>query len=172
MNLEQTIFDTLEQARQEILANMAAQHENASGRTSRGFRTEAYTGGIRLVLAHDEFATIQCEPNPPKDLKSVQVGVAPLETLEIGYDSKSGVPRGFYYIIKQWTRDKGIQFGKESERQTFAYFVAQHIAEHGTKRSREHVKIYDIPAKKAEYKIRTDIRAAIAAQIHAVQSNF
>ena len=168
MNLEQTIFDILEQARQEILANMAAQHENASGRTSRGFRTEAYTGGIRLVLAHEEFATIECKPNGNG---SVQVGVAPLETLEIGH-AAGKVPHGFYYIIKQWTRDKGIEFGKESERQTFAYFVSRKIAKQGTRRSREHVKIYDIPVKKAEYKIRTDIRAAIAAQIHAVQSNF
>lgn len=168
MSLEQTIFEALEQARHEILANMAAKNENASGRTSRGFRTETYAGGVRIVLAHEEFATIECKPNGEG---SVQVGVAPLETLEIG-KAAGKVPHGFYYIIKQWTRDKGIEFGKESERQTFAYFASRKIAKRGTRRSREHVQVYDIPAKKAERSIRTDIRAAIAAQIHAVQSNF
>ena len=169
MDLKRDIFAILEQARAEIQANMAANNENASGRTSRGFRTEEYDGGVRLVLAHEEYANIPCKP---RGEGSVRVGVAPLRTLEIGY--KGGkVPRGFYYIIKQWTRDKGMQFGRESERQTFAYFVAQKIAKSGTLRNKRHVRIYGVPLSKAQFKIEQDIRAVVAAQINRVaKSNF
>lgn len=169
MDLKKSIVTILSQAKAEIQANMAANHENASGRTSRGFRVEEYDGGVRLVLAHEEYANIPCKP---RGEGSVRVGVAPLQTLEIGY--KGGkVPKGFYYIIKQWTRDKGMQFGRESERQTFAYFTARKIAKSGTKRNRQHVRIYGIPVAKAQFQIENDIRAVLTAQINRVaKSNF
>lgn len=169
MDLHDEILAVLAQAKAEIQANMDANNENASGRTRRGFRVEEYNGGMRLILAHEEFAQVECKP---KGTGSVQVGVAPLQSLEIGR-SAGAVPKGFYYIIKQWTRDKGLSFGKESERQTFAYFVAKKIAKQGTRRNAQHVKVYDIPVKKAQYDIRTDIRAAIQGAItEAVKSNF
>lgn len=169
MELREEILAVLAQAKAEIQANMAAQRENASGRTSRGFRVEEYNGGMRLILAHEEYATIECKP---RGVGSVRVGVAPLQSLEIGRTG-GAVPKGFYYIIKQWTRDKGFAFGSESERQTFAYFVAQKIAKQGTRRNMQHVKVYDIPVKKATWQIRTDIRAAVAGAVtEAAQSNF
>ena len=169
MDLRGEISAVLQQARAEIQANMAAKGINASGRTSRGFRVEDYDGGIRLVLAHEEFADIPCLP---KGQGSVRVGVAPLQSLEIGRDG-GRAPKGFYYIIKQWTRDKNLSFGKESERQTFAYFLARKIAREGTERHRKHEQIYDIPVKKAQYGIRRDIRAAVAGAImDAAKSNF
>lgn len=169
MDLHDEILAVLAQAKAEIQANMDANNENASGRTRRGFRVEEYNGGMRLVLAHEEFAQVECKP---KGTGSVQVGVAPLQSLEIGRTG-GAVPKGFYYIIKQWTRDKGFTFGRESERQTFAYFVAQKIAKHGTRRSMQHVKVYDIPVKKAQWQIRTDIRAAVSgAVMEAAKSNF
>lgn len=169
MELRAQISAILQQARTEIQANMANKGINASGRTSRAFRVEDYAGGIRLVLAHEDFVNIPCEP---KGNGSVQVGVAPLETLEVGHAGGS-VPKGFYYIIKQWTRDKGIQFGKESERQTFAYFLSRRIARNGTRRHSQPVEVYSEPVKKAQTQIRNDIRTAISTAImNAAKTNF
>ena len=172
MTLEQDILSVLTQARNEIQANMQSKGINASGRTSRGFIVEKYDGGLRLVLRHDETATIQCAPRPPKGLDSVTVGTAPLNTLEVGIDGIKRPPRGFYYMIKQWTRDKGLQFTSESERQTFSYFTARKIVKFGTGRHRRPEQVYDIPVAKAQYNIRRDIRAAISgAMIESVQTN-
>lgn len=50
------------------------------------------------------------------------------EVLESG--RKGGkVPKGFYQIIQQWVKDKGIQVDKPK---TFSYFVARKIAREGT----------------------------------------
>lgn len=169
MTLQEDIIRILTQARDEIQANMQSKNINASGRTSRGFAVEPYKGGIRLVLKHEETAQVECKP---RGFGSVRVGTAPLSTLEIGRPGGK-VPRGFYYMIKQWTRDKGLQFASESERQTFSFFAARKIAKVGTKRNREHVKVYDTPVKKAQYEIKKDIRAAVAGAItQAAKSNF
>ena len=169
MDLHDEILAVLAQAKAEMQANMDANNENASGRTRRGFRVEEYNGGMRLVLAHEEFAQVECKP---KGTGSVQVGVAPLQSLEIGRGA-GAVPKGFYYIIKQWTRDKGLSFGKESERQTFAYFVAKKIAKQGTHRNAQPAMVFSVPINKAQTQIRTDIRAAIAGAIfNAAKTNF
>lgn len=169
MTLEQDILRILTQAKTEIQANMARKGINASGRTSRGFRVEKTQDGMRLVLAHDETAQVECKPN---GFGSVTVGTAPLATLEIGRPG-GRVPRGFYYMIKQWTRDKGLTFASESDRQTFSYFTAKKIVREGTKRNRQHVQVYDVPLKKAEFEIKNDIRASVSNAItEAAKSNF
>ena len=172
MTLEQDILSVLTKARNEIQANMQSKGINASGRTSRGFVVEKYDGGLRLILRHDETATIQCAPRPPKGLTSITVGTAPLNTLEVGIDGIKRPPRGFYYMIKQWTRDKGLQFASESERQTFSYFTARKIIKQGTARHRNPVDVWSIPVKKAQATLQNDIRAAIGAQIHKAVTNF
>ena len=43
------------------------------------------------------------------------------------------VPKGFYYIIREWSMAKGIPFASRSELNTFAHFTAKKIAEKGTK---------------------------------------
>lgn len=169
VGLHKDIVSVLEQCKAEIQATMAAKGINASGRTSRGFRVEEYSGGIRLVLAHEEHATIECKP---RGMGGVQVGVAPLQTLEIGRPG-GRVPKGFYYIIKQWTRDKGLSFGKESERQTFAYFLSRKIAREGTRRHAEKVQVYDLPVKKAKSIIMSDLRTAVTnVMVEVTKSNF
>lgn len=173
MTLEQDIIRVLTQAKDEIQANMASKRINASGRTSRGFRVEVYNGGIRLVLAHDETATITCAPRPPQGLSSVQVGTAPLSTLEVGMDGIKGrPPRGFYYMIKQWTRDKGLTFASESERQTFSYLTARKIIKEGTRRNTHHEDVYSTPLQKAQAELQKDIRTYITGAVYeAAQKN-
>ena len=168
MTLEQDIIRVLTQAKDEIQANMASKRINASGRTSRGFRVEMYNGGIRLVLAHDETAQVECKP---RGFGSVTVGTAPLSTLEIGRQG-GGVPRGFYYMIKQWTRDKGLTFASESERQTFSYFTARKIMKKGTQRNTHHEDVYSTPLQKAQAELQKDIRTYITGAVYeAAQTN-
>lgn len=168
MTLEEDILRILTQAKAEIQANMQSKGINASGRTSRGFAVETYNGGIRLVLNHDEVASVECKP---RGFGSVQVGTAPLSTLEIGREG-GRVPKGFYYMIKQWTRDKGLQFASESERQTFSFFTARKIAKQGTKRRTTPVNVWSEPVNKAQAIISKDIRAHIAGKIDAAITNF
>lgn len=170
MTLEEDILRVLTQAKAEIQANMQSKGINASGRTSRGFAVERYDGGLRLVLRHDETATVECKPN---GFGSVTVGTAPLSTLEVGIDGiHKRPPRGFYYMIKQWTRDKDLHFTSESERQTFSYFTARKIIKQGTKRHEHPVDVWSAPVNKARDTIQADIRAAIAGQIHTAVTNF
>ena len=169
MTLEQDILRILTQAKTEIQANMQSKGINASGRTSRGFVVEKTATGLQLVLRHEETATIECKP---RGFGSVQVGAAPLSTLEIGREG-GRVPRGFYYMIKQWTRDKGLSFTTESERQTFSYLTARKIVREGTGRRTNHVDVWSTPANKAKEAIQRDIRAAIAGAIYdAAKTNF
>lgn len=168
-DLRKDIIAVLNQCKAEIQANMAAKHINASGRTSRGFVVRETAENITFVLSDTEKATIECKP---RGVGSIQVGVAPLDTLEVGRPA-GGVPRGFYYIIKQWTRDKGLRFGTESERQTFAYFAARKIAREGTGRNRQHVQVWKIPVNRAVGELKADIRTHVQqAVINAAQSKY
>lgn len=68
------------------------------------------------------------------------------EVLESG--RKGGkVPKGFYQIIQQWVKDKGIQVDKPK---TFSYFVARKIAREGTQLYRNGGR-GDIYSKEIEY---------------------
>lgn len=68
------------------------------------------------------------------------------EVLESG--RKGGkVPKGFYQIIQQWVKDKGIQVDKPK---TFSYFVAKKIAREGTQLYRNGGR-GDIYSKEIEY---------------------
>ena len=170
MTLAEDILRILTQAKDEIVAAKQDKGINASGRTARGFAVEQDATGMRLVLRHDETATVECKP---RGLGSVEVGTAPLSTLEVGIAGIAKPPRGFYYIIKQWTRDKGLVFASESERQTFSYFTAQKIIKKGTRRHEQPVEVYSEPVKKATEAIKKDIRAAVqGAIVEAAKTNF
>ena len=76
-------------------------------------------------------------------------------------------------MIKQWTRDKGLSFATEGERQRFSYFAARKIAAHGTKRRTNPEDVWSTPLRKAEEQLRTDIRMYITGAVQeAVQKNF
>lgn len=144
MDIKQEIITLLARARDGIRANMDAKKINASGRTSASLRIEEYDGGIRLVGGGE--------------------GAAPIPTLEIGHEG-GNVPRGFYYIIKQWTRDKGLAFASESERSTFAYFLSRKIEREGTLRSKDPVDVYSSVTTEAVGKISDALRRYVSSEI-------
>ena len=152
--LKSDIIKVLDQTRDEIRANMQAKGVNASGRTSASLRVEEYATGVRLVGGTDGTHTI---PDSPAIYGS---DTAPIPTLEVG--RKGGdVPRDFYYILRQWSKDKGITFATESERNTFAYFLARKIARTGTRRNSVPEDVYSSPVMNARARIDEILRASM-----------
>lgn len=144
----QNIAQILLQARDEIRANMQAKGINASGRTSAALEVVQGGGKIELIKAQGQNA--------------------PFGTLQYGR-SGGRVPAGFYEILKQWSRDKGLSFGTETERGTFAYFLARKIAREGTNRNRTpRNDIYDEPLAKAVDGVRQEARKHVIDGIKAV----
>lgn len=144
----QNIAQILLQARNEIRANMQAKGINASGRTSAAL--EVVQGGGKIALI------------------KTQGQNAPFGTLQYGR-AGGRVPAGFYDILKQWSRDKGLSFSSEQERGTFAYFLARKIAREGTQRHRSpRNDIYDEPLEKAVDGVRQEARKYILGTIKAV----
>ena len=158
--LESEIIKVLTETRDEIRANMEAKRINASGRTSESLRVETYEGGVRLVGGYNKTRDV---PNSPGIYGSE---TAPIPTLEFGREGGK-VPRGFYYIIKDWTIAKGLSFENESERATFAYFVAKKIAREGTRRNDNHADVYSTPTVKAKERINEILRQSIANTVNA-----
>ena len=144
MDIRQDIEAILERCKADIETNMETQDVNASGRTAGSLAVVSDNEGLRLGLFGNAHA--------------------PLWTLEVGR-AGGRVPAGFYEIIKQWTRDKGLQFATESERGTFAYFVARKIAREGTQRHRLPVDVYSTPAKAARNEIESVLRRMVKVGI-------
>lgn len=151
--LAQSIAQILLQARDEIRANMRTQGINASGRTSAALQVR--TDGTRVQLV------------------KVSGNNAPFQTLQYGR-AGGRVPAGFYDIIKQWTRDKGLTFSSETERGTFSYFVARKIALQGTERHNSpNTNVYSEPIKKATETIGQEVRKYVLQSITAsIKANF
>lgn len=148
-DLKGQIADALTQTRDEIRANMEAKRINASGRTSASLRVDEYPLGVRLVGGSDRTHTI-----PPGIYAS---DTAPIPTLEVGR-AGGKVPRGFYYIIREWSKEKGLSFANESERNTFSYLVACKIASDGTRRNVTPADVYSTPVEKTKRTIADIIR--------------
>ena len=146
--LETDIIAILEQTRLQIQARMQAQKINASGRTSASIRVEQYDGGVRLVGGYNTTHSVQSSPFQ-LDVQDT----APIPTLEVGREGGK-VPRGFYYIIREWTREKGLSFANEQERATFAYFVARKIARTGTRRHVTNADVYSTPVVQAKDEVK------------------
>lgn len=142
--LREHIIGSLEDCKRAIQVRMDAEGINASGRTSSSFAVVEDGNNIRLVILRGD--------------------VAPLPTLEVGREGGK-VPKGFYEIILQWSRDKGIQFGKESERRTFAYFVSRKIAREGTIRNKQNVDVYSTIVSDAVRHIRQHTLADVTQYI-------
>lgn len=141
------IATILTQARDEIRTNMRVQGINASGRTSEALQVRKRGGVIELVKVAGENA--------------------PFYTLQFGR-AGGKVPSGFRDILYQWSIDKGIAFGSDRERNTFAFFLARKIAREGTRRHKQpNLKVYTIPLEKAEKGIAEAMRKYIIASINA-----
>lgn len=150
MDIRQNIAAILERCKADIETNMDTQDVNASGSTVGSLAVVSDNDGLRLGLFGNAHA--------------------PLGTLEVGR-AGGRVPAGFYQIIKQWTRDKGLSFTTESERGTFSYFVARKIAREGTQRHRLPLDVYSTPAKAARNEIESVLRNMIQAFVKtSVQS--
>ena len=161
---ETDIIRILSETRDKIRANMDAQKVNASGRTSASIRVEPYEGGVKLVGGTDSDHKIEDYPAILGTLDASDT--APIPTLEVGRVG-GNVPRGFYYIIREWSREKGLNFSSESERGTFAYFVARKIARSGTKRSTDPLDIYSTPVDEAKAKINEILRERLGRAVRA-----
>lgn len=155
MDIRNSILTILERCKSDIELNMDTQDVNASGRTVGSLAVVSDGAGVRLGLFGNTHA--------------------PLGTLEVGR-AGGKVPAGFYQIIKQWTREKGLQFDSESERGTFAYFVARKIAREGTQRHRLPVDVYSTPAKAArnaiESVLRNMIKVGIQTSLKTAKTHF
>jgi hypothetical protein len=148
MKIDEYIQQRLESLKTEILANMEAKKMNASGRTSASFRVEEYDKGFRLIGGGE--------------------GAAPIFTLEVGRPAGK-TPFGFTSILAQWSRDKGIAFSTEKERNTFAYFLGKKIAKEGTQRNKKNEDVYSTAVKSAVDDISKKLSVSIKEQI---QLNF
>lgn len=155
MDIRNSILTILERCKSDIELNMETQNVNASGRTVGSLAVVSDDKGFRLGLFGNSHA--------------------PLGTLEVGR-AGGRVPAGFYQIIKQWTREKGLQFVNDSERGTFAYFVARKIAREGTQRHRLPVDVYSTPTKAArndiEAVLRNMIQAFITTSVQSTKTHF
>jgi len=162
--LEDDIIRILSDTRDKIRANMESQKVNASGRTAASIRVEPYEGGVKLVGGTDSDHKIEDYPAILGTLDASDT--APIPTLEVGRVGGK-VPRGFYYIIREWSREKGLSFSSESERGTFSYFVARKIARSGTKRSIDPLDIYSTPVEEAKTKINAILKESLSRTVRA-----
>lgn len=139
------INDELLQLRQRIIDNHLRAGQKASGRTIQSLRVESSEDGGTLF------------------------GRKAFGTLETG--RKGGrVPAGFYQIILQWVKDKGIQVEKPK---TFAYFVARKIAREGTSLYRQggRADIYSNEIPKTVESIGKRIMGVLSMEVERINLN-
>ena len=105
--VQNIVFEELEDLRKRIISNIDSSGGRASGRTSESMRTDG-SENRGVLFGRMAFGTLETGRKPGK------------------------VPAGFYQIIKQWVIDKGISFDSQSERNSFAYLVSRKIAREGT----------------------------------------
>lgn len=105
--VQNIVFEELEDLRKRIISNIDSFGRRASGRTSESMRTDG-SENRGVLFGRMAFGTLETGRKPGK------------------------VPVGFYQIIKQWVIDKGISFDSQSERNSFAYLVSRKIAREGT----------------------------------------
>lgn len=144
-DLSANISSILTQARDEIRANMASKGINASGRTSAALQVRDVGGKIQLFK---------------------EAGYnAPFSTLQYGRKA-GGVPRGFFYIIQQWTRDKGFSFENEKNRNAFTAYVVNKVKTEGTNRyTNPQTDIYSMPIANAVERIKNMVSNAIISNV-------
>lgn len=105
--VQNIVFEELEDLRKRIISNIDSSGRRASGRTSESMCTDV-SENRGVLFGRMAFGTLETGRKPGK------------------------VPAGFYQIIKQWVIDKGISFDSQSERNSFAYLVSRKIAREGT----------------------------------------
>lgn len=139
----------------EIQANLETEGINATGNTSKSIRVEKTDTGFAIVKGGQGTKT------------------APMSTLEIGRPA-GRVPKGFWQILYQWSKDKGIEFSSDRKRQTFSYFLSKRIAEKGTLRHIEGgVNVYSAVLDGVVAKIQPRLNDIVKAEIvERITNNF
>lgn len=145
LNVSKVLSEELEALRQKIIENHLHAGQKASGRTIASLRVEV-DGNEGTLYGRKAFGT--------------------LETGRRG----GRVPRGFYHIILQWVKDKGIQVEKPK---TFAYFVARKIAMEGTSLYRQGGRddIYSNEIPKAVEAVLRRVTALYSADVESINLN-
>lgn len=92
------ILKNVELLKTEIQEQISAQGITASGKTASSIHIVQDDSGIRLVSDNSG---------------------APISTLEAGREGGK-IPFNFKDIIKEWSKDKGLSFASEEEREKFA----------------------------------------------------
>lgn len=142
---KKVVSEELQALRQKIIDNHLKAGQKASGKTIASLRIEVDDDGGTLF------------------------GRKAFGTLETG--RRGGrVPKGFYYIIQQWMKDKGIQVEKPK---TFAYFVARKIAREGTQLYRQGGRsdIYSNEIPKTTESVLSRITGLLGASVDSINYN-
>ena len=140
------VSDGLQGLRQRIIANHEAAGQVASGRTRDSLKVEM-TGEGGILWGRQAFGVLETGRKPGK------------------------VPKGFYGIILQWVKDKGIQIEKPK---SFAYLVARKIANEGTRlyRSGQKEDIYSTEVEKTVREISERIAGIFNTEVEHINLNF
>lgn len=139
------VQEELESLKKRIIDNHLRAGQKASGKTIASMHVESSDDG------------------------GVLFGRKAFGTLETG--RRGGrVPKGFYHIILQWVRDKGIQVEKPK---TFAYFVAKKIAREGTSLFRQGGRddIYSNEIPKTTDSVLSRITGLLGASVESININ-
>lgn len=139
------VREELESLRKKIIDNHLRAGQKASGRTIASLRIEA-TDDTGILFGRKAFGT--------------------LETGRRG----GRVPKGFYYIILQWVKDKGIQV---EDPKTFAWFVSRKIAREGTSLYRQggRADIYSNEIPKTTEAILSRLTGLFGADVESINLN-
>lgn len=119
--------EELESLRQRIIENHIRAGQKASGKTISSLRVDV-NDNQGTLFGRQAFGVLETGRKPGK------------------------VPKGFYQIIQQWVKDKGIQVENPK---SFAYLVARKIAREGTElhRQGERADIYSPEIEKTTQEI-------------------
>lgn len=145
---KQILSEELESLRKRIIERHIAAGQKASGRTISSLS----------VTVNDDEGTLY--------------GRKAFGVLETGRRGGK-VPKGFYKIIQQWVKDKGLSFSSVRERNTFAYFVSRKIAAEGTRLHRSGVTedIYSTEIEKTVEAIHKRVFGIFEKDVDSIHIN-
>lgn len=143
--IKQVLSEELEELKKRIINNHVAAGQVASGRTARSLRVEV-TDDAATLYGRRAFGTLETGRKPGR------------------------VPQGFYQIILQWTKDKGIQVDNPK---SFAYLVARKIAREGTRlyRNGGRTDIYSNEVEKTIENIMNRVFGVLDKEIEHIHLN-
>lgn len=110
-DLNSVILSSLQEVVSEIQANIERSGKNTTGRAKNSLEIQSDGTNYKVL------------------------GVPYFNTLEDGREG-GNVPKGFYYLIKDWAVNKGLFQSTDRELSRFAYFTSRKIANYGTEQYR------------------------------------